>query len=376
MGKRDYYETLGVPRDATQNDIKKAYRKKAMEFHPDRNPGDKVAEEKFKEVAEAYETLSAPLKRQQYDRYGHAGAAGPTGGFGFDFGGSHDPFEIFREVFGGGFGDFFGGSTSGRTRTRAQVGSDLQIRLYLSLEEIATGVTKQINIKKLVACDTCNGSGASSGSGWKTCPVCQGAGQIRHTQGFFSVSRTCHQCGGRGQVIEQPCRTCGGEGRVKGSKTIQVKIPPGVASGQYLTVRGEGNIGPYNGPAGDVIVLIEEKKHDLFERHGDDVLYDLPLSFSQLALGDEVEIPTLNGRVKIKIAPGTHSGKIFRLRGKGITHLDGPGTGDQLVRVQAWTPTKLTEAEKKLFRELAKSEALKPPKNDKSFFRKVKEAMF
>lgn len=376
MAKRDYYEVLGVPRQANANEIKKAYRKKAMDYHPDRNPNNKEAEEKFKEVAEAYEILSNPQKRQQYDQFGHMDSSSRSPGYGsFDFGGFHDPFEIFREVFGGGFGDFFGGGNR-RGRTQVQRGSDLHLRLSLTLEEIATGVTKKLKVKKLIKCEACHGSGAKPGTGVTSCPTCHGLGEVRYSQGFFSVSRTCSQCNGSGQVIEHACNVCGGEGRIKGDHTLEVNIPPGVAAGQYLTLRNEGNFGPQGGPPGDVLVYMEEKEHEFFERHGDDILLDLPVSFVQLALGDEVEVKTLSGRAKLPIAAGTQSGKILRMRGKGVPHLNGNGAGDQLVRIQAWTPTRLSDKEKRLFQELGKSEIINPPNMDRSFFKKVKEAMF
>ncbi len=379
--KRDYYEILGVSRTATAEEIKTAYRKLAMKYHPDRNQGDKEAEEKFKEVAEAYEVLSDPEKRQRYDQFGHEGVRGGTGGF--DFGGFHDPFSIFEEV----FGDFFGTRSRRRDR-RVQRGSDLQIKLKLTLEEIASGVKKRLKIKKLVTCSTCSGSGLKPGSRPNTCPVCQGSGEVRQVSqtifGRFVNVSTCPRCGGRGQIISNPCPTCRGEGRVHGEEEIEISIPAGAAEGNYLTLRGKGNVGPNGGPAGDLIVYIVEKEHEFFERSGDDVIYDLHLSFPQVALGAEIEIPTLEmeGRgkekrrkmVQIKIPPGTQSGKVFRLRGKGIPELNGYGRGDLLVHVQVYTPTKLTPREKELLEELLELENMKPPKK-KSFFKKIKETL-
>jgi len=376
MAEKDYYQVLGINRDADVNEIKKAYRKLAMQYHPDKNPGDKSAEEKFKEIGEAYAVLSDPQKRRQYDQFGRAGMRSGGGFGGFDSGGFADPFDIFREVFGGsGFGDIFGMGGSGRRRAAARRGSDLQVHLKLTLEEIAKGVNKKIKIKKLIPCETCSGTGAKDGSGSVTCPMCHGAGEVAYRQGFFTISRTCSRCNGDGKVIERLCPECNGDGRVRGEATLDVEVPAGVAEGQYLTVRNAGNVGPRGGSNGDVIVIMEEKAHGYFERHGDDVVFDLHLSFPQLALGDEVEIPTLTGKAKITIAPGTQSGKILRMRGKGIPHLNSHGSGDELVRVSAWTPIKLTEKEKELLRELARHENIHPGKTDKSFFDRMKEAI-
>ncbi|MDZ7318111.1 MAG: molecular chaperone DnaJ [candidate division KSB1 bacterium] len=376
---KDYYEVLGIPRNADANEIKKAYRKLAMQYHPDKNPGDKQAEEKFKEVSEAYEVLKDPDKRRQYDQFGQAGLRGgfdTFSSFGFDL---SDALRTFMSE-GFGFEDFFGGgarSRGSRARTR---GSDLQLRLELTYEEIATGVTKKIKLKRYEKCDVCGGNGLKKGSTPVTCSLCHGTGEIRQASrtifGQFINVTTCSQCHGEGKTIKDACHACAGEGRLKTDATLTVNIPAGVATGNYLTLRGEGHAGPRGGPAGDAIVVIEEKEHPYFERHGDDILYDLYLSFSQVALGDEVEVPTLNGRASLTIVPGTQSGKILRMRGKGIPHLNHSGKGDQLVRVLVWTPTKLTEKEKKLFRELAQSEAVRPPQADKSFFKKVKDALF
>jgi len=376
MTDQDYYEVLGVSRNADSNDIKKAYRKLVMEYHPDRNPGDKQAEEKFKLIGEAYDVLSDPQKRQRYDRYGKEGL-GRTGGFtGFDFGGFHDPFEIFREVFGGGFGDIFGMGTS-RGRPSAQKGADLRVTLELSLEEIATGVTKKIKLRKYVICDSCGGTGSREGSSPVVCPMCHGAGEVTYRQSFLAISRTCGRCQGEGKVIDRPCQTCYGEGRTKGEASIDVEVPAGVAEGQYLTIRGAGNAGPRGGPNGDILVVIQEKPHDYFIRHGDDVIYDMYLSFDQAALGAQITVPTLNGKAILNIVPGTQSGKILKMKGKGIPHLQGHGAGDQLVRVKVWTPTKLSEKDKSLIQQLGENDTLKPPsRNDKSFFAKVKETIF
>lgn len=374
MTDKDYYEILGVSRDADVNTIKKSYRKLAMQYHPDRNPGDKAAEEKFKEIGEAYAVLSDAQKRRQYDRFGRAGMRG-TGGFGgFGTGGFSDPFDIFREVFGGGFGDIFGMGGS-HSRSSVRRGSDLQIRLKLSLEEIAQGVSKKIKIKKYVKCESCDGTGAHPGTSTTTCPMCHGRGEVAYRQGFFTVSQTCQRCGGEGKIVDHPCDSCEGSGRVRGEATIPVDIPAGVAEGQYLTVRRGGNVGPRGGPAGDVIVLMEEKPHEYFERHGDDIVFNLNIGFPQAALGDEVEVPTLTGKAKIHIASGTQSGKILRMRGKGIAHLNSHGSGDQLIRVQVYTPTKLDANEKELLKQLAKQNNMYPKKGDKSFFERMKEAI-
>lgn len=375
--KRDYYEVLGVSKSASSDEIKKAYRKLAMQYHPDKNPGNSEAEENFKEASEAYEVLKDTQKRQRYDQFGHAGAQGNYSGFGgFDFDLSDALRTFMSEGFG--FGDFFG-STS-QKRGQRQRGADLQIRLKLTLEEIATGVNKKIKLKKYTKCQDCDGSGAKAGSKPVTCPYCKGTGEIRHASrsifGQFVNIVTCSQCQGEGTIVSDPCTTCGGEGRVKGESSINVKIPAGVSSGNYISLRGEGHVGPKNGPAGDVIILIDEIEHEIFERHGEDILFDLYLSISQVALGDQVEIPTLNGKGRLSIVPGTQSGKILRMKGKGIPALNNYRKGDQLVRVLVWTPTKLSEKEKKLFQELAECEGIRPPEGDKSFLKKVKDAFF
>jgi len=375
MEEKDYYQILGLNRDADVNDIKKAYRKLAMEYHPDKNPGNPKAEEKFKELGEAYAVLSDPQKKREYDQFGRAGTRGGAGGFSGFGGAGQDPFEIFREVFGGGFADIFGMSGDGRRRSTVQRGSDLQVRLKLELEEIGKGVSKKIKLKKMITCERCNGSGAKSGTSTITCPECQGRGEVAYRQGFFAISRTCGRCLGEGRIIEHPCPVCNGEGRVRGETTIDVEIPAGVAEGQYLTVRGAGNAGPRNGPNGDVLVIIEEKPHDQFQRHGFDILYELSVSFPQAALGDEVEVPTLTGKARITIAPGTQSGKILRMRGKGIPHLNSNAVGDQLIRITVFTPTKLTDKDKELLREMAKRANMYPQKADKSLYERMRESI-
>ncbi len=376
MSDQDLYKLLGVSRDASQAEIKKAYRKLAMQYHPDRNPDDKQAEDRFKQVGEAYSVLSDPEKRRRYDQFGATDMrGGGAGGFGGAGGMGFDPFDIFREVFGGGFGDIFGGGGGqGRRRSTVQRGSDLQIRIKLTLEEIAKDTTKTVKLKRLVSCETCDGSGAKPGTGKETCPMCHGNGEVAYRQGFFTLARTCPRCHGEGSIISQPCSTCQGDGRVKGESTIEVDIPHGVSQGQYLTIRNSGNVGPRGGPIGDVIVVIEEAEHPFFERHGDDILYDLHLGFPNAALGAEVEVPTLNGKAKISIPSGTQSGKILRMRGKGIPHLNSSGSGDQLIRVQIYTPKKLSEEERQILQDLEKRENMHPKRGEKGFFERVKEA--
>jgi len=378
--KRDYYDVLGISKDASENEVKKAYRKLAMQYHPDKNQGNSEAEEKFKEVSEAYEVLKDSQKRQQYDRFGHSGLKGGFEGFGgggFEFDLS-DALRTFMSDFG--FGDFFGGGTSRSGGSRKKRGGDLQLRLKLTLEEIATGVEKTIKLKRFATCDTCEGKGSKPGSTPVTCPYCKGSGEIRNVSrsifGQFVNVTTCSQCQGEGQIISDPCSACGGQGRKKETSTLKVKIPAGVSTGNYLTLSGEGHIGPQNGPRGNAIVIMEEADHPLFERHGDDIIYDLYLSFTQAALGDQLEVPTLNGKAKLTVAPGTQAGKILRMKGKGIQHLNSHSKGDQLVRVMVWTPTKLSDKEKQLFKKLSEFDSIKPPEGDKTFFKKIKDALF
>jgi len=388
MSKRDYYEVLGLSKQASSDEIKKAYRQLAMKFHPDKNPGDKASEEKFKEIAEAYSILSDEQKRQKYDRYGHA--AESMGGFGggdpFGGGGGIDISEALRQFMEqgfGGFGDIFsgGGHSSGRGRrgTRKK-GGDLQIRLKLDLEEIASGTRKKIKVNKKIACATCNATGAAKYSKTVTCPTCKGSGEIRQVSnalfGQFVNISTCPKCRGEGQVIENPCGSCAGEGRVNGTKTIDVNVPAGVKTGNYIPLNGEGHAGLRGGPAGDLIVHIEEKAHKTFERRGDDVIMALPVSVPDAALGQSVEITTLTGKAKLTIAAGTQPGKILRMRGKGIPHLNGAGIGDQLVQVQVYIPEKMSTVEKKILADLRESPSFKPDENAKrNIFAKFKEAL-
>ncbi len=382
MTKRDYYEVLGVSKSASEEEIKKAYRKLAMECHPDRNPGSKEAEDRFKECTEAYEVLRDPHKKTRYDQFGHSGLTGTPGFEGYDFGAFDlsDALRAFMRDFGGFgnvFDDFFG--TARETRQGYLKGQDLQLRLKLTLEEIASGIEKKIKLKRLEKCPECNGSGAAKGTSRTTCPKCGGTGQLRKVSrsifGQFVNVTTCNHCHGEGAIIDKPCTSCRGEGRIEGSGTVSVKIPPGVTSGNYIQMRGVGNSGPRGGPAGDVIVLIEEQEHPEFIRHGNDIIHETMISFSQAALGDEISIPTLEGNINLKIPAGTQPGKIFRLKGKGIPHLHGYGKGSELIRVLVWTPTNLTSDEKKLLKELAEKQNMKPPKGDRSFFEKLRSSL-
>ncbi len=379
---RDFYEVLGVSKTATPEEIKKAYRKLAIKYHPDKNPGNKEAEEKFKEIAEAYAILSDPEKRRRYDQFGHAGVHGAGANYGFDFN-DFDLADALRQFMeqGFGFGDIFGGG-GGRSRRRKvnRKGSDLQIKLKLTLEEIATGVTKKIKVRKKIPCPECNGTGSAKYSKTVVCPVCHGSGEIRQVSrslfGQFVNVTTCPRCNGEGQIIENPCHTCHGTGLIDGSKTIEVNIPAGVSTGNYISLKGEGNAGVRGGQPGDLIVYIEELPHDYFQRHGDDVILVLPIGFPVAALGGMVEVPTLTGKAKLKIAAGTQSGKILRMRGKGIPHLRGSGIGDQLVQVQVYVPTHLNIEEKELLQKLAQSENLDPAKSSqRSIFEKFREAL-
>jgi molecular chaperone DnaJ len=364
MTKRDYYEVLGVSREAGEEDIKNAYRKLAMKYHPDRNPGNKEAEEKFKELAEAYEVLRDSEKRQRYDRYGHQGLKGGVGGFGgFDFDLS-DALRTFMEGFVGfgGFGDIFGG---GAQRSEKAKGNDLQIRMKLTLEEVATGVRRKLKVKREVRCDRCGGSGAESDRSIEVCDTCHGTGQVRQVSRSFLGQMvnitTCPACRGEGRKIKELCPDCHGKGRIKGETPVDVNIPAGVSAGNYLTIRGKGDAGPRGGPAGDLYVLIEEEPDPHFERHGDDILYPLRITITQAVLGEEIEVPTLSGKSRIRIDPGIQSGKVLRMRGKGIPHLNRHGRGDQLVQVQVWTPEGITEDTRKLFKQLAMRKDIQPP---------------
>ena len=383
MAKRDYYEILGINRNASTEEIKKAYRKYALKHHPDRNRDNPEAEGRFKEGAEAYEVLMDTQKRQVYDQYGHEGVNGAFRGGGFqwsDFSHANEFQDIFSnldEIFGGGiFGDLFGRRGGQR---RANRGEDLKVALKLTLEEIATGAQKTIKLARREACATCSGSGARPGTDPTTCNMCGGSGQVRQATrsifGQFVNVTACPQCAGQGKVIKEACGDCRGEGRVQKQVNVNVTIPAGVAEGNYIPLRGQGNAGPQGGPSGDCLVFMEELEHEHFERHGTDIVYNLPISFSQAALGADIEVPTLAGRASMKIPPGTQSGKILRLRGKGIPEVNGYRTGDQLVRVVVWTPTKLGKREEALFQELARLENGQPPEGGKGFFDRVKEVL-
>lgn len=342
MSKRDYYEILGVDRDASESDIKKAYRRLAMKYHPDRNPDDDAADEKFKEASEAYEILADADKRAAYDRFGHAGVDPQSGmGGGFGAGGAGSFSDIFSDV----FGDIFGG---GRGPGGAQRGADLQYTLELDLEQAVRGDSISIKVPTLVACETCGGDGAAEGSTPQPCIECAGAGQVRVSQGFFTLQQTCPRCRGRGQIITDPCRPCGGRGVQEETRTLSVKVPPGVDTGDRIRLGGEGEAGGQGGPAGDLYVQIAVREHPLFTREGRHLYCEVPISFPDAALGGELEVPTLDGRVKLKIPAETQSGRLFRVRGKGVRPVRGGETGDLLCRVVVETPVKLTGEQKDL----------------------------
>ncbi|MEQ1968004.1 molecular chaperone DnaJ [Xenorhabdus nematophila] len=371
MVKKDYYEVLGVSKTADEKEIKKAYKRLAMKYHPDRNQGDKEAESKFKEIKEAYEILTDAQKRAAYDQYGHAafehggmgGGAGGAGG-GADFG------DIFGDV----FGDIFGG---GRRQQRASRGSDLRYNMELTLEEAVRGVTKEIRIPTLESCDSCHGSGAKSGTSPETCPTCRGAGQVQMRQGFFAVQQPCPQCHGRGKIIKDPCGKCHGHGRVEKYKTLSVKIPAGVDTGDRIRLGGEGEAGEHGAPAGDLYVQVQVKTHHIFERDGSNLYCEVPINFATAALGGEIEVPTLDGRVSLKIPAETQTAKLFRMKGKGVKSVRGGAQGDLLCRVVVETPVKLNEEQKELMRKLGESFGGKSGENNsprsKSFLDGVKK---
>lgn len=382
---RDYYEILGVPRDADENAIKKAYRKLALKYHPDRNDGSPEAENSFKEATEAYEVLRDSEKRAAYDRFGHAGVKGSGGGgagfTGFDF---SDALNIFMRDFGGrGFEDLFGGrSGRGGGRRRATRGSDIRIRVPVTLEEVAAGVKKKIMIKALRPCEACDGSGAEGESAPTRCDTCSGTGEVRRVQRsvlgqMVSVS-PCPNCRGEGRVIDVPCTVCHGEGLTRAEETIEVDVPPGVSSGDYITVRGRGNAAARGGAPGDVIVVLDVEESPDFVRDGADLIYQLPITFTQAALGVEVEVPTIGGSARLRIPPGTQSGRLLRMRGRGLPRLRGGGSGDQLVRVVVWTPTELDSKQQRLMEQLAELEDPAPKRVEEDqrggFWSKVREA--
>lgn len=377
MAKRDYYEILEVSRTASEEEIKKGYRKQALKFHPDKNPGDKHAEEKFKEVGEAYEVLSDPQRRAAYDQYGHdafdprrRAAGGGRGGF-------HDPFDVFRETFGGGtvedlFEQFFGGGGR-RDPTGPQRGADLRYDLQIEFEEAARGCEKEITVRKLESCDHCHGSGAEAGATHKTCSACGGRGQVVTSRGIFSIAQTCPRCEGAGRVLDKPCRKCRGSGRAEKSSTIKLRIPPGVDTGARLRSTGNGEAGLRGGPQGDLFVILHVKPHPIFHREGDDLLYELPVSFVQAALGAGLEVPSLEGHVTLRIPPGTQTGTLFRVKGKGVKNVQGYGWGDLHVRVTVEVPAHLNSAQKAKLQEFASLCDEKVNPGVKSFFEKAKE---
>ncbi len=388
MTKKDYYDILGVSRSASTEEIKKAYRKMALQYHPDRNPGNKEAEDRFKEAAEAYEVLSDAEKRQRYDHYGHEGVRGTNFR---EFTDVNDIFSAFGDIFGGGFGgsifdEVFGAGQRGRRRSgrrEGAPGSDLRVTLRLSLEEIASGVEKKIKVRRQKPCDTCHGSGAQPGTNKTTCPECKGSGELRQVSrsvfGQFVNISACAYCGGEGRVIKSLCTTCGGEGRLQGESTIKVAVPAGVSEGNYIPLRGQGNAGRRGGEPGDLLVMIEEIPHEHFYRNGDDIVYELWISFPVASLGGDAEIPTLSGKAKLTIDPGTPAGRTLRMKERGIPHLNSRGKGDQVVRVNVWIPTRLSSREKELLKELLESENLTPNEEERrnssrTIFDKVRDA--
>lgn len=382
MAKRDYYEVLGVAKSASADEIKKAYRRVAMQFHPDRNPGDKAAEEKFKEAAEAYEVLSDQEKKAQYDRFGHAGLNN-RGGFGGGQGmNMEDIFSNFGDIFGDDiFGSFFGGGGARQRggKARGTRGSNLRIKLKMNYEEIAKGANKTVKVKKYTSCSTCSGSGAKDKNSVQNCSTCNGSGQVRKVTSTFlgqmQTVGTCPTCNGEGSTITNKCTSCKGEGRVYTEETINIDIPAGVQDGMQLSLSGKGNIGERGGAPGDLIVLIEEESHPDLQRDNLNVIYDMHVSIPDAIFGSNVEVPTIDGRAKIKIPPGTQSGKIFRLKGKGFPSINSYERGDQLIHVNVWTPQELSNEEKEMIEKLKDSKNFQPQpeKNEKSFFTKVKE---
>ena len=390
MSKRDYYDILGVSKSSSPEEIKKAYRKLAIKYHPDKNPDDHTAEDKFKEAAEAYEILSNPEKKQRYDHYGHAGVGGAAGGGGGYGGGGmnmEDIFSQFGDIFGGGggggspFESFFGGGQQrgGASGRRVAKGSNLRIKVKLTLEEIAHGAEKKIKVNKQIVCKTCDGSGAKDKSSISTCKSCGGSGSVRRVTntilGQMQTTSTCPTCNGSGTQITSKCNSCHGEGTVRGEETISINIPAGVSDGMQLSMSGKGNAAPNGGIPGDLIILVEETPHEFLKREGNNVVYDLHLSIVDAALGFSAEVPTIDGKAKIKIEPGTQSGKLLRLKGKGIPEVNSYHRGDQIIHVNIWTPKALSSEERAILEKLRDSANFKPQpgKNDKSFFEKMKE---
>lgn len=370
MAKRDYYDILGISRGADQPEIKRAYRRFAIQYHPDKNPGDKQAEEKFKEAAEAYSVLSDAEKRGRYDRFGHAGVGSAGGGFeGFD----PDIFADFSDILGDffGFGDIFGGSR--RRRDRPQRGADLRYDLKIDFEEAVFGTKTKIKIPRTEMCKHCSGSGADPRHGPVTCPSCGGKGAVQYQQGFFTISRTCTNCRGTGRIVRNPCPECGGQGQIQREKVLELKIPAGVDEGSHLRVAGEGEMGRQGGPSGDLYVVISVEQHPFFRREDTHILCEVSISFWQAALGDEIAVRALEGEEKIKIPPGTQSGTVFRLKGRGVPSLNGRGRGDQLVQVKVVTPTNLSREQKELFKRLA--EISGDEQDSGTLFEKVREML-
>lgn len=379
MAKEDFYELLGVAKGASEEELKKAYRKKAVQYHPDKNPGNKEAEDMFKKVSEAYDVLKDPEKRAAYDRYGHAAFQGPGGGGGARGpAGGHDPFDIFREVFGqqgggggGIFDEMFGGGGGGRDSGRD--GADLRYDLEITLEEAARGAEKEISFRKNMACERCDGSGAEPGSKRVTCPTCRGAGQIRRSGGIITFTQTCPTCGGAGTKIEKPCTVCRGEGRTLKTSKLNVRIPPGVDNGSRLRSSGNGEAGLAGGQPGDLYIVLAVKEHELFERQGDDLFCEIPIKFTLATLGGTIEVPTLFGKASLKIPVGTQSGTTFRLRDKGMPSLRGGRQGDQLVRVHVEVPQSLSPEQRKLLEDFARVSGDAAEPTSKSFFEKAKK---
>lgn len=379
MAKRDYYDILGVPRTASEADLKKAYRQMAIKYHPDKNPGDKEAEEKFKEAAEAYDVLSNADKRARYDRFGHQGVGGASGGGGGPHMNMEDIFSQFGDIFGDDspFGSFFGGG-GGRGR-RNNSGSNIRVKVKLTLQEIAQGVEKKIKVNKQVPCTTCQGSGAKDRNAFSTCSTCKGSGQVRRVQNTFlgqmQTTSICPTCEGEGRMITSKCGSCQGSGRQQGEEVISIRIPAGVAEGMQMSMSQKGNAGERGGVAGDLIIQFEEIEDALLKRDGNNVLYDLNLSFPDAVMGTSVEIPTVDGKVKVNIKSGTQAGEVLRLKGKGIPILNGYGKGDQLIQVNVWTPQKLSAEEKEMMEKLKQSDNFipKPGDNTRSFFDRMRE---
>lgn len=374
MAKPDFYEVLGVSKDADEREIKKAYKRMAMKYHPDRTKGDKDLELKFKEVKQAYEVLMDPQKRAAYDQYGHAAFEQGQGQGGFGGGGSAD----FSDIFGDVFGDIFGGGGGRRGRPQAQRGSDLRYNLELSLEDAVRGKEVELKIPKLTTCDDCDGSGARAGSSAETCSHCHGAGQIQMRQGFFAVQQACPHCRGRGKVIKDPCKTCHGDGRVERTKTLSVKIPAGVDTGDRIRLNGEGEAGEMGAPAGDLYVQVHVREHAIFQRDGNNLYCEVPLSFTTAALGGEIEVPTLDGKLKLKIPTETQTGKLFRLRGKGVRSVRSGAIGDLMCKVVIETPVNLSDKQKDLLKQLNDSmgtgaEAAKFRPKEQGFFDGVRK---